>query len=64
MKFNIIGLYETDTPKSDKVFIIKDWAGNQCFGGIEFTTFEDAWEYIYEKFDDEEEYQEYQVLEK
>lgn len=29
-------------------FIIKDWTGKICFGGIEFNTFEDAWGHIYE----------------
>lgn len=28
-------------------FLIKDWADNICFKGKEFTSFEDAWEYIY-----------------
>lgn len=34
-------------------FIIKDWAGNVCFGGIEFDDFESAWGFIYEKFPNE-----------
>ena len=29
-------------------FIIKDWAGNICFKGKEFKTFDDAWEYVWE----------------
>lgn len=33
-----------------KKFIIKDWAGNICFNGIEFEDFESAWGFIYEKF--------------
>lgn len=28
-------------------FIIRDWADNVCFGGKEFDSFEDAWDYIY-----------------
>lgn len=35
-------------------FIIKDWADNVCFQGIEFPTFEDAWGYIYENVKDED----------
>lgn len=30
-------------------FIIKDWTNKTCFHGKTFNTFEDAWEYIYEK---------------
>ncbi len=33
-----------------KKYIIKDWAGNICFHGKEFKTFEDGWAFIYEKF--------------
>lgn len=29
-------------------FKIKDWAGNTCFNGKTFKTFDDAWGYIYE----------------
>lgn len=31
-------------------YIIRDWAGNLCFHGKEFPTFEDAWGFLYEKF--------------
>lgn len=31
-------------------FIIKDWAGNICFKGKTFDTFEDAWDYIYNTY--------------
>lgn len=31
-----------------QTFIIKDWAGNICFCGREFESFEDAWGFIYE----------------
>lgn len=41
-------------------WIIKDWAGNICFNGQEFDTFEDCWAFIRERFpDDEEEWGEY-----
>lgn len=36
-------------------FIIKDWADNICFNGLEFDDFEDAWGFIYEKFPDGDE---------
>lgn len=48
-------------------YVIKDWAGNICWGGIEFDSFEDAWSYMYEKYEhlsDEEaaeEFEEYHV---
>lgn len=35
-------------------FIIKDWAGNICFFGKEFPSFEDAWSFIYEMYPSEE----------
>ncbi len=61
--FHMLGLYQEDTPKGDGRFIIKDWVANIMFGGIEFTTFEDAWDYIHEKFPDEDDdfYGEYYV---
>lgn len=36
-------------------FIIKDWAGNTCFKGKTFPSFEDAWEFLYS-------YPEYEAL--
>lgn len=33
-----------------KAWIIKDWAGNTCFKGREFDSFEDAWGFIYEAY--------------
>ncbi len=54
-----------------KVFIIQDWAGNECFQGSTFKTFEDAWEYIYERDPQPEEgidvanwYSDYEVVER
>lgn len=38
-----------------KKFIIKDWINNTCFFGKTFDSFEDAWEYIYEKDPNEKE---------
>lgn len=31
-----------------KRFIVKDWAGNTCFKGKTFPSFEDSWGYIYQ----------------
>jgi hypothetical protein len=31
-------------------FIIKDWADNHLFRDQEFETFEDGWEFLYQKF--------------
>ena len=46
-------------------FIINDWAGNVCFHGITFETFEDAWGYIYENVPDEDNaYDDYFVTDK
>ncbi len=33
-------------------FIIKDWAGNIKFDGKKFDSFEDAWEYLYIYFNE------------
>lgn len=35
-------------------YIIRDWAGNRIFKNMEFDTFEDAWQYIYENVDNSE----------
>lgn len=48
-----------NTPK----YIITDWAGNVCFHGKQFDDFEDAWGFIREFHDDDEEmWQEYEVI--
>lgn len=50
-------------------YVIKDWAGNTCFYGKSFATFENGWDFLYEKFqhlsdnEAEQEYQEYSVVE-
>jgi len=36
-------------------FIIKDWAGNICFHGKTFPSFEDGWSHIYENDPEPEE---------
>jgi len=41
---------------------IVDWMNNRMFPNKVFKTFEDGWEYIYKKFDNEEDYQEYFVV--
>lgn len=49
-------------------FIIKDWAGNICFNNKSFSTFEDAWGFIYDFYRDlldkeaEECFNEYEVI--
>ena len=44
-------------------YIIKDWMNNTCFHGKEFSSFDDAWGFIYNFHDDDEEYfQEYHVV--
>jgi hypothetical protein len=42
------------------MFVIKDWAGNTMNYG-QFHSFDDAWEYLQEKFESEEDLQEYFV---
>ena len=34
-------------------YVIKNYTGDIEFGGIQFETFEDAWEYLLEAFPDE-----------
>lgn len=48
-----------------ETFIIKDWAGNTCFKGKRFNTFEDAEEFLCLTLDDEYETdrQEYEITE-
>lgn len=47
------------------MYIIQDWAGNVCFNGKEFASFDDAEEFLSEKLDDnyEEERGEYYIVE-
>lgn len=44
-------------------FQIYDWAYNKPFGEMIFDDFEDAWGFIYETFPDEENFDDYMVLE-
>lgn len=44
-----------------KQYIIVDWINNPVFGTLTFESFDEAWEYIYEKIEDEEMYQELEV---
>lgn len=46
-------------------FIIKDWADNTCFKGIEFESFDNAWAYLMDKFPDDitKDLDEYHVIE-
>ncbi len=43
-------------------FKIVDWMNNRIFPDKAFTSFEHGWEYIYSKFDNEEDHQEYYVV--
>ena len=43
-------------------FKIVDWMNNRMFPDKVFNTFEDGWEFIYEKIHNEEDHQEYYVL--
>ena len=48
--------------EEENMYIIQDWAGNRMFLDNEFNTFEDGWEFIYEKFPNEEDWQEMLVV--
>ena len=41
---------------------IQDWAGNRLTAHGEFKTFDDGWDYIYEKFE-EDDFQDLYVVE-
>lgn len=43
-------------------YLIQDWAGNVLFQGKEFDSFEDAWGFIYEQFPNDEEFDDYFVI--
>ncbi len=55
---------------SKKRFIIQDWAGNHCFQQHDFASFENAWGFLYEKYealsekDFDEQMGEYYVVQK
>lgn len=42
-------------------FIIKDWTGNIMFNGKTFKTFDDAWDYLFSRFDNDEDLEEFFV---
>ncbi len=44
------------------MWMIQDWAGNRMFGDQTFATFQDGWEFIRDKFPDEEDWQEMFVV--
>jgi hypothetical protein len=48
-----------------KNYEIVDWAGNLMFNGMIFTSFEDAWDYVFEQFPDatDEDLGEFEVIE-
>lgn len=41
-----------------KKWIIEDWTGRKMEWGI-FNSFDEAWDAVYQRFDKEEDYQEY-----
>lgn len=46
-------------------YIIEDWAGNHLFKGKEFDSFEDGWDFLYNKFpnvQDEDFFDDYFVI--
>jgi len=45
-----------------KKYKIVDWMNNRIFPNKIFKSFEDGWEYIYNKFDNQEDHQEYFVV--
>ena len=45
-----------------KQFKIVDWMNNRIFPDKAFSSFEHGWDYIYSKFDNEEDHQEYFVV--
>lgn len=47
-----------------EAFIVLDWAGNRKLTMDEFTSFEDAWDYICERIEGEVERGEFQVIPK
>ena len=46
------------------MYIIKDWANNDMFGGAEFDSFEEGWEFIYENVLNEEDFEDFFVVKK
>lgn len=52
-----------ETKPQTNIFIIKDWADNRLFPGLEFSDFEEAWGFIYEAIPDEESWQDIYVVE-
>jgi hypothetical protein len=47
-----------------KKFIIKDWAGNVLDFYGEFDSYDDGWSALYAQFPDEENFDDFYVLEK
>lgn len=46
-------------------YIIVDWANNICFNGQTFKSFDDAWDFLFETFpDDDQALDDYLVIKK
>jgi hypothetical protein len=43
-------------------YYIKDWSGNRIFENKTFSTFEDAFEFLLQKFPEDEDLDEYYVV--
>jgi hypothetical protein len=46
-----------------KTFIIIDWANNHLFQDKIFSSFDDAWSFLYEQFPELENFEDYEVIE-
>ena len=49
-----------ESKSKKRKFIVKDWTGREMDFGT-FRTFDDAWDYLYKKFKDDDDLQEYFV---
>ena len=53
---------KTTKGKQMNKYKIVDWMNNRIFPNKIFKNFEDGWKYIYDKFPNEEDHQEYYVV--
>ena len=43
-------------------WVIVDWMSNRCFADHNFKTYEDGWDFLYEKFSSDDDLGEYYVI--
>lgn len=43
-------------------YIIKDWADNHLFKDMEFNSFEDGWDFLLQQFPNDEDLEDYYVI--